>query len=250
MSIGVPEAVQVTQPNDFEAVPGDVVAKTATTLTVLVRGRQIDTAYIDLGASTPNVGDRVIVGRNLASWFTFGRQAGVGTNQVANFSFEQDGERPSVPSQWFLSNIAGTGVASTLFTGYAPAGQFEAALFASAGATQDTLLYSSPISVATGQTWALSAYTSGVYPSGAALTATGALYGLWFANQTNLYPTTSAADTLVQSATLSVGAPTHFPISGTVTVPAATTFMRVGLRAGSAAGVSVLFDAVIARRLT
>lgn len=248
--MGTPAAIQETQPNDFEIVPGDVIARTATTMSVLVRGRTIDMAYIDLGAATPNAGDRVITGRNLASWFTIGRQAGVGSNQVSNFSFEQDGAITGTPSQWFLSNIAGTGTPSVLETAYAPAGRYEASLFASAGVAQDTLLYSAPISVATGQTWALSAYTAAVYPSGAALTATGALYGLWFANQTNLYPTTSAADTLVQSATLSVGAPTHFPISGTVTVPAATTFMRVGLRAGSAAGVSVLFDAVIARRLT
>lgn len=235
-------------PPQFEAPTGTVVSKTATTMQVLVRGVTITAGYLDLGVSTPGVGDLVVLGRQASSWYVQGRLAGVGANAVANFSFEQDGARPGVPSSWFLSQIAGAGTVATVATGYAPAGTYEAVVTASGGVTQDSLLYSSPINVAPGQVWALSAFAAGVYPPSAALTATARLFGLWFANDTSLYPTTSAADTLVQNVTLSSGAPGHFSLSGSVTVPAATTFMRVGLRSGSAANVSVAWDAVIARR--
>lgn len=250
MSMMFPDAILGALPPGFEAPTGTVVAKTATTMQVLVRGVTITAGYIDLGASTPIVGDLVVLGRQDSSWFVIGRIAGVGSNAVLNFSFEQDGARSGTPSSWFFSQVAGAGTVATVATGYAPAGTFEAVVTASGGVTQDSLLYSSPINVAPGQVWAVSASAAGVYPSGAALTATARLYGLWFANDTNLYPTTSAADTLVQSVTLSSGAPGHFSLSGTVTVPAATTFMRVGLRSGSAANVAVEWDAVIARRIS
>jgi hypothetical protein len=217
-------------------------------MTVLVRGVTITAAYIDLGASTPTVGDLVVLGRQDATWVVIGRQAGVGTNQVLNFSFENDGEILTTPSSWFLYAVAGAGAPRTIATGYAPDGTYELGVNASAGAAQDTFVYSSPISVAPGQVWALSALASAVYPAGAAITATGSVYGLWFANDTNLYPTTSAADSLVATATLNP-APTHASISGTVTVPAATTYMRVGLRSVTVANVTALWDAVIARRV-
>ena len=236
-------------PGLAEFPTGTVTLKSATTMRVLVRGTTVTAAYVDLGAATPVVGDLVVLGRQDSSLFVIGRMAGIGSNQVLNPSFEADGAIASTPSQWNLAVIAGAGLASAVATGYPPDGLYELAVSASGGVTQDTYVYSNPINVAPGQVWALSAFATAVYPLGAAITATAAVYGLWFANNTNLYPTTSAADSLAATATVGP-APVHASISGTVTVPAATTFMRVGLRSGSAAGVTVQWDFVIARRIS
>jgi hypothetical protein len=236
-------------PGLAEFPTGIVTAKLTTTMTVNVRGVSFSAAWVDLGTNTPVVGDQVILGRQDSTWIVIGRQGGVGGNQVANFSFEQDGAITSTPTSWNRAVIAGTGLPAVLATGFAPDGTYELGVTATGGVAQDTYIYSNPINVAPGQVWALSALASAVYPFGAAVTATAGVYGLWFANDTNLYPTTSAADTLAASATVGP-APVHSGVSGTVTVPAATTFMRVGLRSGTAADVTVLWDLVVARRLS
>ena len=236
-------------PGLAEFPTGTVTAKSSTTMSVNVRGTTMSLPFIDLGVATPIVGDLVILGRQDATWFVIGRQGGVGTNQVANPSFELDGATALIPSQWNRAVIAGAGTPAGLATGYAPDGVIELGVTATGGVAQDTYVYSNPINVAPGQVWALSAFASAVYPFGAAVTATAGVYGLWFANDTNLYPTTSAADSLAGSATVGP-APTHASVSGTVTVPGGTTFMRVGLRSGSAADVTVLWDLAIARRLS
>jgi hypothetical protein len=71
---------------------------------------------------------------------------------------------------------------------------------------------------------------------------------LWFANATNLYPTTSSADTLV---TNDLDIPQYPPFRSlfqNVTVPAASPFMRVALRSTLAAGQGLVWDNVIARK--
>lgn len=246
MTITFPEAILNTRQLGAEMGTGTVVSVSATTLQVLVRGTTITAAYV-AQYTTPLVGDLVAFMRQDSTWLVLGRLAGVGQNQVLNFSFEDDGDSGSTPSNWNVANIAGAGTARPTRTGYAPAGQFELAVSSNAAA-QDTYVYSNPIAVAPGQQWAVSALASAIYPT-LTLDATAALYGLWFANNTNLYPTTSSADTLIAQAVNIQAAPIHTSLSGTVTVPAATSFMRIATRSTSPASEVVLFDVVIARRV-
>lgn len=243
--MGIPGAVGAVLPDAAEGGVGTVVAVSSTTLTILARGVTFPSAY--LRQYTPVVGDLVYFNRQGASWIALGALAGVGTNQVANFSFE-DGAPNSLPNGWFLASIAGSATAIGAVTGFAPVGSRELSV-AAGGASQDTYVYSSPISVAPGQQWALSALASAVYPPATSPSATASLYALWFANDTNLYPTTSAADTLVATAANVGPNAAHSSVSGTVTVPAATSYLRVATRSISAASISVLWDAVIARRV-
>lgn len=245
--IGLAQSVVSTRQRRNEVLTGDVTAVTATSITVLVRGVSITAAY--LRPYAPVVGDLVAVVRQDSSWLTLGALAGVGANAVQNFSFEQGGLSITTPPLWFLSNIAGTADPATVASGFAPAGTYELAVEGLAGAASTSYVYSSPISVATGEQWALSVLCAGVYPATVPPAATAGLYALWFANDTNLYPTTSAADTLVQQATSVNPGPGHTSLSGNVTVPAATTFMRVALRSTLAAGEGMLWDVAVARRI-
>lgn len=243
----VAEAIAQTTVRPAEMRLGTVTLVNTNSLQVLVAaGPSIQAAY--LKGNTPAVGDFVALIRQDATWLCLGALAGVGPNQVQNPSFEVDGAILTVPSKWFLAQLVGAGAPRVAQTGAAPDGLYELVVDAN-GATQDTYVYSSPISVAPGQQWSISGYTSATYPPGSPVTATGSLYALWFANDTNLYPTTSAADSLVATASNIGPFPFHNPVSGTVTVPAATTFMRVATRSGSAVSVSVEWDAVFARRI-
>jgi hypothetical protein len=231
-----------------EMLTGTVVAVSATTLTVLIRNTSTSCAYLRVAAAqAPVVGDLVAVLRQDSTYLALGAIAGVGGNQIANFSFEQDGQMLGVPTSWNVAAIAGAGAVQTIATGYAPAGTYELGVFSAAAA--DTYVYSNAIAVAVGQTWAVSALASAVYPSGAP-TADAALYGLWFANSTNLYPTTSAADTLIAQVNDVGPDAAHSTVSGVVTVPAGAAFMRVATRSISGAGITMLWDVAIARRLT
>lgn len=243
--VTLPEAIAALQQPDTELANGTVTLVNANTLSVLVRGTTIQSGFI---GAAPGVGDLVALIRHGWTWLVLGKMGGVGPNQVQNFSFEDDGLILSTPTGWVRHSIAGAGSARTSQTGSAPNGLYELAVEAGAGA-QDTYVYSSPISVVTGQQWSVSAFASAAYPVGAAFLSDAALYALWFANDTNLYPTTSAADTLVAQVNDLSPLPTHVPVAGTVVVPAATTYMRVATRSISAAGTTVTWDAVVAQRI-
>jgi hypothetical protein len=240
-------AIQSVLPPECEVMTGTVTLVNANLLTVLVRGTSIQAAYV--GSTAPALGTLVAVLRMDSTWLVLGPLGGVGPQQVLNPSFEADGETASTPSSWFVANLAGSGAARATDTGYAVDGSFELAVMAGA-ATQDTYVYSSPIAVAPGQVWSVSGFASATYPPATAFLADAALYGLWFANSTNLYPTTSAADTLIAQVNDLQPQPTHVSVAGTVTVPAATSFMRVATRSMSVAGVVMFWDAVFARRVS
>lgn len=233
-------------PFPAEFPTGTVTAVSSTALTVNVRGTSISAAYLQ-GPSFA-VGDLVVLGRQDATWVVLGKLAGVGGNSVLNPSFEVDGAINGVPTSWNFSTLAGAPAVSTQATGFAVDGTYELAVSANLVA-QDSYVYSNPIAVATGQQWAASAFATATYPNGAPTNATAGLYALWFANDTNLYPTTSSADTLIGQVTNLSAAPTHASISGTVTVPAGASFMRVALRSVSVASVTLLWDLVTARRI-
>lgn len=241
----IPQAMLGAVPRSTEMGTGTVTAISATTLTVLARGVQFECAYLD--RYTPTVGDLVAFFRQDSTWLVADKLAGVGTNMIQNFSFELGGPN-TIPTSWTQFQISGTGNATGVITGYAPDGVRE--LQVSAGnAAQDTYVYSAPISVLPGQTWAVSALASAVYPSGATPTADAALYGLWFANPTNLYPTTTSVDTLISQVNNVGPDALHSSVSGSVVVPGGAAYMRIATRSISAASISMLWDAVIARRI-
>lgn len=230
-----------------ESPTGVVTAVSATTLSVNVRGVNINAAYLDSYVS-PQIGDLVALARWDATMLVLGRLAGVGANSVQNPSFEMDGTITSVPSLWNFATLAGMPAVSVQATGFAVDGLYECGVSAG-GAAQDSYVYSAPIPVAAGQQWALSAFVAGVYPVGVTPSATGSVYALWFANDTDLYPTTSAPDTAAGSVSPVSEAPLHASVSGTVTVPGSTAFMRVALRSVSAASITLFWDLVTARRI-
>lgn len=240
-------AIQSVLPPECEVTTGTVTLVNANLLTVLVRGTSITAAYV--GTAAPAVGTLVAVLRQDSTWLVLGPLGGVGPQSVLNPSFEADGVTASTPSSWFVANLVGSGSASARNTGFAVDGSFELGVAAGA-ATQDTYVYSSPIAVAPGQIWSVSGFASATYPPATPFQADAALYGLWFANNTNLYPTTSAADTLIAQVNDLQPEPTHVSVAGNVTVPAATNFMRVATRSLSIAGVVMYWDAVFARRIS
>lgn len=225
---------------------GLVATVTSTSLTLLIGDSPVPSAYIDSYA--PQIGDLVAVLWQDSTLVTIGRLAGAGENLVVNPSFEDGGENGGTPPSWFLAQLSGTATASTVDTGAAVSGTLELAVSSGAGAS-NTYVYSQPIPVTPGEQWALSGYTSAAYPSGAP-TADAGLVALWFANDTNLYPTTAAADTVVATATDVGPLPTHASVSGTVTVPGAAAFMRVATRSTTAAAdITMYWDLITCRRV-
>jgi len=71
---------------------------------------------------------------------------------------------------------------------------------------------------------------------------------LWFANSTNLYPTTSSADTVIVTATDLVQQPLYTTLSGTVSAPV-SGYMRLALRSSTVGGQRIFWDNVIMRRV-
>jgi len=72
------------------------------------------------------------------------------------------------------------------------------------------------------------------------------LVALWFANATNLYPTTSAVDTVISSANDIAQGPPYTTLGGPVTAPV-TGFMRIALRSTTQDSQAVRWDLVIVR---
>lgn len=192
-----------------------------------VAGTAFNAAYIRL--AEPKVGDTVAILRQGATWFVLGTTSASGDNLVQNASFEEVVEETGAPLGWTLFNVAGTSTYESVGSDDAVDGERVLEVLPTTG-TATALVYSQPISVATGESYLLSAYAGGFYPTTADPdTADAALLALWFANASNLYPTTSSADTTVDTATDVVESPPMTLLSGNVTVPV-DGFMRVGLR--------------------
>lgn len=239
---GVADAYYDVTPRSAEMGRATVVGVSSTTLTILTRGTSVEAAY--LASYTPAVGDLVAFLRQDATWLVPGRIAGVGPNAVENFSFEDDGLTGETPTGWFVHQISGATDTGASATGAAPAGEYELAAIGGA-AGQDVYVYSSPIPVTPGDQWAISGLASSTDA-----TADAAIYALWFASPTSLYPTTTAADTLVGQANNVGPLPSHSSVSGTVTVPGAgTLYMRVATRSISGANIAMYWDVIIARKV-
>ncbi len=226
---------------------GVVTLSTPNSLFVNVGGTVLEVAFL-LPFTTgtvapPPPGTVVQVMRQDASWVAVGRVVGAGSNAVLNPSFE-DSLPGAQPVNWFAYDVSGSSTALTTDIVDAPDGDFVARVYS--GVASVHYLYSSPIGVTAGSQWSLSAFVGGDYAGGVPQTADAALVALWFANYTDLYPTTSSADTVVAT---SVDVPQYPPfqsISGTVTAPV-TGVMRVALRSTLGANQALVWDSVIAR---
>lgn len=242
MARSLAQALQATDIRPAILRTGTVSAVSATTLDVIIGGTTITAAYLDSYA--PVVGDLVVAGNQDASWVVFGKQAGVGPNLVENPGFEDGGEGPGTPVDWFLFNESGTATLQTISTGDAPEGDLVLQIDPDASA-RTTVVYSSPFGLEPGQQFALSAFAGGV----GAATGDVTLHLFTFANNTNLLPTT--VDDVTAATVNDVPEPPPYTsISGTATVPAgAALFGRLGLRSVLASGVGMLYDFAICRRI-
>jgi hypothetical protein len=199
----------------------------------------------------PAPGDVVAVLRQGASWFILGTSSVSGGNAVQNPSFEEVNESGQ-PVNWTLYNISGTSVYSSVSAPEeAPEGEQVLEVTPKPGVNGTSFTYSLPIAVAPGQKWELAAYVNGYYPSETNQdTSDPSLQALWFANATDLYPTTSAANSVVASVSNITQEDTMSVLRGQVTVPAGGTFMRVALGLGALAGAGAHFDFVVARQVS
>lgn len=220
---------------------GIVVSFATNQAVVNIGGTEFAAAY--LRSATFVAGDQVYVSYQDGTWVIHDALAGVGPNllAVANPSFE-DSPPGSFPAQWFLADIAGTSAASVREM---PSGT-QVASVGTTGGGATAYLYSQPIPVVAGQSFTVSAQSGGDYQPTDPHTSDSALVALWFANATNLYPTTSSADTVIVTATDIVQTPPDTTLSGTVVAPV-TGFMRLALRTATVGTQQILWDNVIVR---
>jgi|SRR5688572_10764033 len=241
--------VPLVPPGTFtESRIGVVVLATPNTMFVDVGGTTMEVAFLLPFTSTavtpPDPGTVVHLVRQDASWVAMGRLVGTGSNSVVNGGFE-DGPVGAQPVHWQSYNITGSSTAIVVDIADAPEGDLAARVYSASAA--DHYLYSDPIPVNTGESWSLSAFVGGDYAGGAA-TARARIDAMWFANSTDLFPTVSAASITVDDLMNVPQYPPFQVLSGNVTVPAATFFMRVALRSTLAAGQALVWDAASARR--
>lgn len=196
--------------------------------------------------SEPAVDDVVSLVRQGATWFVIGTSSASGGNQVQNPSFE-DVNDDGTPTDWTLTNATSTMSAQVVADPQAVDGDNVVQVFNNSGVAAVSRLYSAPIGVTVGNQWEISAYANGLYPSGAPNTVDIQLQALWFANATNLYPTTSAADTTAVTITNITQTDLMQIMRGTVTVPAGAVFMRVGVRTAADNNLGASYDFFTAR---
>lgn len=220
---------------------GTVIAATPNSLTVDVAGTSVPASFLR-GADIV-IGDLVALLEQGGSWLALGAIAGVGPNEVINPSFEDD------MMGWTVYQV--TGVVAANSTGpslLAVDGEYFLSVSTSDVSAQG-LVYSDPIPVTAGDTYSLSAYVWGTYQVTATPDADAELMALWFAAPTDLYPTTSSADTVVATLTNVPERPPLSTLSGQVVAPV-TGYLRVGLRSTLSTAGSLGYDLVIAREVT
>lgn len=216
--------------------------------TVNVGGTLIRAAYVR--QSKPVSGDVVAVLRQNSTWFIVGTTTSSGDNLVSNPSFEDLLTDGSTPSLWTLYQVSGNSGMTAPIADDAVDGDRVIEVTAQAGGAGTSIVYSAPIAVTAGQVIEISAYANGFYNSDDSPTNDLTLLALWFANETDLYPTTSAADSTIDTETNIPEQETMRIMSGTVTVPGAGVYLRVGLRtavSAAATGTGAHYDFITAR---
>jgi hypothetical protein len=229
---------------------GTVVESSGSTVTVLVGATTFDASVVaPVGVVNPDVpppGTYVVVGRQDSSWIVFGAILGASVNLITNGSFEND-EPGNLPSGWIVYQGTGT-IAPTVERAPDAVAGDNVLIVTTNTATANGIVYSSPVEVAAGDRMQLSVFVSGLYEAGAPETADAELLALWFDNETNLYPSTSSADTSVATATDVLPRLPWTGLSGTITAPV-TGFMRLGLRSVLAASQELHWDFAVVRRI-
>lgn len=195
----------------------------------------------------PSPGELVAVIRQDSSWIILGRIAGSGANEILNGSFE-DSPDGSFPDNWNQYDITGASNAVVTTSDLAVEGTNVLAVNTVTVAAAESYLYSSPVQVTAGDQLSVSVYVGATLGANLYVSVNAGLYALWFANTTDLYPTTSSADTAVDTITDVPVAPPMTPLSGTVTAPA-TGFMRLALRSTVADTTGLAWDFAVVRRV-
>lgn len=223
---------------------GVVTSVSATSLTVLVSGTQIDASFIR--GSGILVGDLVAVLRQDASWLCLGALAGFGPNDIFNPSFELQGQLvATVPQGWVLTNVTGTSTVDVVSTPFAPDGNLVAQINPAASA-RECVLNSVPIPVTAGDTYAVSGFFAGLNPTSTAV-VDASLRVFFSTTDTTAYA--SGSDTLIASGTDIPNAPPFLFLSGNVTVPATMAFMRFGFRCVLPINGGMQLDFAVARKV-
>lgn len=230
---------------------GTVAGATLGAATVVVGGTAFTASYIvpfgitPSAATLPQVGDLVSVIRQDSSWQILGRIAGAGPNLIVNGSFE-DTPPGSFPEGWTLYDLTNTSHA-TVVPGPSVDGGNAVVVNAGTAASSDSFLYSSPVAVEAGDVLNLSVYAGASFGPDTPANVFGDLYALWFANDTDLYPTTSSANTVVATGSNLAEAPPFTPLSGTVVAPV-TGFVRLALLSTTSGVTGVIYDLAVLRR--
>lgn len=221
---------------------GTVATANENSASIVVGGTSFTASFIS--PYVPEPGHLVAVIRQDSSWIILGRIAGSGANLILNGSFE-DTPDGTFPSDWEQYDITSATSVAVNATENAVDGLNVVEMF-TAAVTAESYLYSSPVPVTTGDTLSLSAYVGAVLGTNPYVQVDASLYALWFALSTDLYPTTSSADTLIASVTEVPVAPPFTPLSGPVTSPV-TGFMRLALRSTVADTTGLQWDFAIVR---
>ena len=209
---------------------------------VIVGGTSFVASFIS--PYVPQPGELVAIIRQDASWIILGKIAGSGANEILNGSFQLDADG-AFPSSWNLYDITSVSTATVLESANAVDGTKILQVLTDS-ASAESYVYSSPVPVFIGDQFTLSVYVGATLGNNAYTTVNAGLYALWFANETNLYPTTSSADTLVDAVTDVPVLPPFTPLSGTVVAPV-NGFMRLALRSTVADTTGLAWDFAIVR---
>lgn len=230
---------------------GTIATASLGTATVVVGGTSFQASYVvpfgvtPSAATLPQSGDLVSVVRQDASWQIIGRIAGAGPSLIENGSFEET-PTGSFPEPWTLYDIVSASQAIVV-DGPTVDGNQAVQINADTAATAQSYLYSSPAAVDAGDVVSLSVYVGAVFGPETPVPVDADLYALWFANDTDLYPVTSSADSLIESTTDVPEAPPFTPLSGSVVAPV-TGFVRLALRSTVAGATGLLWDFATLRR--
>jgi hypothetical protein len=233
---------------------GVVVEATGSTAIILVGATTFSASITvpfgvtDTSAAVPAPGTLVTVLRQDSSWTIIGQVFGVSNNLILNGSFE-DSPPGSFPVNWNFYNISGSSDVSVVDNDSAVNGDQVLKVSTTDALAAASYTYSSPVNVDIGDVIQLSVFVGAAYEEGTAETADAALYALWFANDTNLYPTTSSADTLIASANDVIPSPPWTPLSGQIAAPV-TGVVRLALRSSIIGGQNLLFDFAFVRKIS
>lgn len=213
----------------------------------------------------PILGDIVTVFGSGSVWFCLGAAAGSPPdNVVVNPSFEQ-GTIGAMPTGWGNYHLVGSAtsiVDTEAWTGGVPLNGVQVLSVAASGSGarfSDDFTYSSPFKVNPGEVWAVAAYAQAqTFSAGDAVI--GGVYLTYYANNTDVYPTTSAANSGGAFAELGVSA--SWSLIGStspqgIVIPGGAVYARLTLETqitanALAAGLGpiVNWDGALARKVS